>query len=288
MSTIKLAQRALFTIEKRIEEGYLLRRGEETILMPISEAPKELAVGDTIEGFVYIDHKKRHVATSKKPLIDTARAGLVNVVEKKLGLGVFVDVGLHKDMLVSKDDLPYLKKHWPEVGDVLYCQLKSGKNQIVAKPLSRDAMRQRFKPETSLPLNEACDAVIFYMSDEGLVFFTEQGHEIFVHHNQTRTSHRIGERMSVIVTRQNDPQRYNGRLIPQKETVLESDAEMILKYLRDNGGRMPFTDKSSPDSILNTFHMSKSAFKRALGTLYRMRCIELKHDETVLRLDDCK
>ena len=32
---------------------------------------------------------------------------------------------------------------------------------------------------------------------------------------------------------------------------------------------MPFGDKSSPDEIQEMFHMSKAAFKRALGTLMK-------------------
>ena len=55
-------------------------------------------------------------------------------------------------------------------------------------------------------------------------------------------------------------------------------AEDIYDRLLEAGGYLPFNDKSSPESIRETFSASKKAFKQALGMLYKQRRIEFKGD----------
>ena len=50
-----------------------------------------------------------------------------------------------------------------------------------------------------------------------------------------------------------------------------------------NNGMMNFTDKTSPEDIKTEFNMSKAAFKRALGVLYKNKTIELCEKETKLK-----
>ena len=49
----------------------------------------------------------------------------------------------------------------------------------------------------------------------------------------------------------------------------------ILDYLKQHGGTMSLTDKSSPEDILNTFNCSKKDFKKALGLLYKLHKVTL-------------
>ncbi|MER1999917.1 MAG: DNA-binding protein, partial [Lysinibacillus sp.] len=58
------------------------------------------------------------------------------------------------------------------------------------------------------------------------------------------------------------------------------DAEKIFAYLDSVGGKMPFGDKSTPEEVQEMFGMSKGAFKRALGTLYKARKIKQENGWT--------
>ena len=40
------------------------------------------------------------------------------------GVGVFVDINTPKDVLISKDNLPYKESEWPNVDDTLFVSLK--------------------------------------------------------------------------------------------------------------------------------------------------------------------
>ncbi len=63
---------------------------------------------------------------------------------------------------------------------------------------------------------------------------------------------------------------------------IQLNMESILKALVDNNGHINLTDKSSPDQIYLRFGMSKKAFKKSLGSLYKLRKITM--DESGINL----
>ena len=282
MAQLKIGADNLFEVVRKTNDDYILKHPEATLPLPKDEASEALSVGMRVEAFVYIDHQKGLKATMVTPMIDLYRADFVRVVERKEKLGVFVDIGLKKDMLVSKDDLPPLKKQWPEVGDRLICYLKVGRNQMTARPVDRFRVNQYLQPEKPLEKGMTVNAHVFHVAEEGLVLFTEEGHEVFVYFKHTRSEHRLGEKVEATIVLKKDDLHYNGTLIMQKENQISKDAETVLEYLKDKG-EMPYTDKSDPDAIFKVFHMSKSAFKRALGNLYREGHVDLQKDRTVLK-----
>ncbi len=64
---------------------------------------------------------------------------------------------------------------------------------------------------------------------------------------------------------------------------MDVDSAKIMEKLSDNGGFLPYHDKSSPDAIRREFGMSKNEFKRAIGRLYKSRSIAIT-DRGIKRL----
>lgn len=60
--------------------------------------------------------------------------------------------------------------------------------------------------------------------------------------------------------------------------TIEDDKVKILHQLAQKNGELQLTDKSSPESIKFHLQMSKKAFKRALGALYKEKKIILHQD----------
>ena len=52
------------------------------------------------------------------------------------------------------------------------------------------------------------------------------------------------------------------------------DAELLFERIRADG-KLPFTDKADPEMIRSETGLSKAAFKRAVGKLYKERKITL-------------
>ncbi|WP_231874659.1 S1 RNA-binding domain-containing protein [Polaribacter atrinae] len=65
--------------------------------------------------------------------------------------------------------------------------------------------------------------------------------------------------------------------------VIDSDVDKVLAKLKDSReGFLLLTDKSSPDSIRFHMKMSKKAFKKAVGNLYKQKLIAIKEDRIEL------
>ena len=66
--------------------------------------------------------------------------------------------------------------------------------------------------------------------------------------------------------------------------IVRDLSEQILAKLREAGGQLPLSDKSSPELIYATFGVSKKAYKQAIGTLYKEKKIVILwlHQEKVM------
>jgi len=65
--------------------------------------------------------------------------------------------------------------------------------------------------------------------------------------------------------------------------VIDADVDKVLKKLKESSqGFLLLTDKSSPESIRFHLQMSKKAFKKAVGNLYKQKLIILKEDRIEL------
>ena len=57
---------------------------------------------------------------------------------------------------------------------------------------------------------------------------------------------------------------------------MDEDAEALLDLIDSYAGVLPFTEKASPEVIKRETGLSKAAFKRAVGRLYKERKISLE------------
>ena len=106
---------------------------------------------------------------------------------------------------------------------------------------------------------------------------------MFIDHQEIPQRPKVGEVVSARVTFVRDDGRLNASLRPVKETALETDSAMIMEHLKQHNGRMPYDDSTPPDIIRMKFHLSKAAFKRALGHLIKEGVLEQADGWTRLR-----
>lgn len=65
--------------------------------------------------------------------------------------------------------------------------------------------------------------------------------------------------------------------------VIDSDVDKLLRKLETSReGFVLLTDKSSPEAIRFQMQMSKKAFKKAVGNLYKQKRISIESDRIVL------
>ena len=86
----------------------------------------------------------------------------------------------------------------------------------------------------------------------------------------------VGDRLKGIVKKVRSDNKLDISLSQIGYRNIEPNAQNILNILKDNNGFLPFTDKSDPEQIKETFEMSKKAYKKAVGSLYKIRIIAIK------------
>ena len=110
-------------VNRKTPIGYILTSDSEEVFLHNNEALYELAPNDIVEVFLYFDSEKRLAATMSIPDATKNNPGWA-IAEDKVDGGIFLNIGINKGVLLSKDYLPYDYKLWPQKGDKLFIILK--------------------------------------------------------------------------------------------------------------------------------------------------------------------
>lgn len=110
---------------------------------------------------------------------------------------------------------------------------------------------------------------VYNLTEDGAFVLTDEKYIGFIHKSEQPHALTIGMNVEGRVTFVRPDGRINLSLRLQKEYARIADAEKILEYLKKRKGSMPFNDDSPADVIMEKFGISKSAFKRALGKLFK-------------------
>ncbi|HET7579348.1 MAG TPA: S1-like domain-containing RNA-binding protein [Bacillales bacterium] len=250
--------------------GYFLTDGNEDVLLHETEAKGELAEDQTVEVFLYQDKKGRLAASMTIPDISIDTYEWVSVAGVQKHLGVFVDIGIKKDILLSVDDLPDSFEQWPEVGDQLYCSLKVDKKAgLLARLAGEEQMDEISRPAEKTMFNREIAGNVYRLVATGSFMISDDGLKGFIHETEQKEAQRLGKRVTGRVIGVKEDGTVNVSLLPRGYERIGDDAEKIMAHLESRNGPMPYSDRSHPDDIKARFSMSKGAFKRALGKLMK-------------------
>ncbi|MFC7060364.1 S1 RNA-binding domain-containing protein [Halobacillus seohaensis] len=272
-------------VTKKTAEGFILTEGNDEILLPNDQLDDEIEeIGQEISVFIYYNREKEIIASAKLPEVSLDSYGWAEVEEVVPHLGAFVNIGLDKAFLVSKDNLPIIKEVWPKAGDYLFVSLeKDKKGRIFAEPISEGEVLEDLEAAPDSLLHESVIGRVYRSTKAGSFVLTGEGYRGFIHPFERKMEPRLGETIEGRVIDIKDDGSINISLRPLKQEVMDEDASQIYDYLVDQNGVMNFTDKSDPNDIRKTFQISKASFKRALGKLMKDDKVEQKNDQTVLK-----
>ncbi|PPA71852.1 CvfB family protein [Jeotgalibacillus proteolyticus] len=272
------------TVDREAPFGYYLKRGSEEFPINQSEVTDDLHIGETYEFFLYADRRGRTVASMNLPEIRKGTYGWAKVIKVNDRDGAALDIGISREVTVVAMDLPAAKHVWPQTGDYLYVTLRTDRAGNMFARLATEEMVQVLsaRAESEDLHNKELKARPYRLLRVGTFLLTDEGYICFVHESERYEEPRLGEEVTVRVIGVKDDGTLNGSLIPRKQDKMLDDAEIIFDYLIEHGGEMPYGDKSDKEDIYNTFGMSKAAFKRALGRLYKEKKIKQAEGKTFL------
>lgn len=258
---------------KSLDFGFYLDAKElGEVLLPSKHAPKDLTAGSLIYVFVYLDSEDRPIATTQKPKAQVGEFAYLKAVART-HVGAFLDWGLEKDVLV-----PFAEQHRPmEVGKsyLVYLYLDKNDGRIVASS-KIDKFLDDERPHDFTPQQQV-SLIIANSTELGFKAIINNSHWGVLYENDVFQKLSFGQSKKGFIKRIRPDGKIDLSLQGGKETR-DKYSKIILNYLEKNNGFAPIHDKSKPEIIADTFGMSKGAFKKAIGGLYKQRIITISKD----------
>jgi predicted RNA-binding protein (virulence factor B family) len=135
-----------------------------------------------------------------------------------------------------------------------------------------------------LKVGDRVTLVIGVETHLGYTVLIDESHEGLIYRNEIFTPVEEGQKTIGFIKNIREDGKIDVSLRPLGyRSAIHGDKEKILDKLTANGGVIKITDKSSPESIKFHMQMSKKAFKRALGALYKEKKVLLFPDRIQLK-----
>ncbi len=270
---ITIGQTYHLDVVKTIKFGaYLDAKDLGEVLLPQKYVPHNLAVGDTIEVFLYLDSEDRPIATTQIPEARAGEFAYLKVVDVSK-VGAFLDWGLDKDVLV-----PFSEQHQPmEVGHayLVFLYINKADGRITASS-KIDKFLDEEVPHHYAP-QQAVDLIIANSTDLGYKAIINHRYWGVLYKDEVFQRLSFGQSIKGFIKRLRPDGKIDLTLRGGKQTRDKYET-IILNYLKKQNGFATVHDKSDPKLITQLFGMSKVAFKKAIGSLYRQKLITISKD----------
>ena len=268
---IELGKKQTLEVVKKVEFGVYLAEeagSNDKVLLPKKQVPEGTDTGSQIEVFIYRDSKDRLIATTAEPKLTLGELAVLTV--KEVGkIGAFLDCGLEKDLF-----LPF-KQQTKKV--------RSGEEVLVAMYVDKSNrlcatmnVYEYLKKESPYKKEDTVKGVIYEVSKNfGAFVAVDNMYSALIPAKEFHGEYEIGDVVEARVTAVKADGKLDLSIRRKAHLQMDEDAEYVMQVIDEFDGVLPFNDKVSPEIIQREFKMSKNAFKRAVGKLYKEGKIEI-------------
>ncbi len=256
---------------RKVDFGVYLSDGETDVLLPLRQIPPRAKQGDLLNVFIYTDSEDRIIATMLTPHAVAGGFALMRVLS--VGpFGAFVDWGLEKDLLVPHSEQRYpLKEERAYVVRVLLDKLS---NRVIG---STKLSKFLSKDTSGLREGQKVEALFVQHTDDGTMAVVDNTYAAALFPDEIFKPTRIGDRQTAYIKKIREDGRVSLSLSPQGYEAIAAEAPGILGLLKRNGGFLPYSDNTPPETIRAVFGMSKGSFKKLIGGLMKEGKIEISY-----------
>ena len=249
----------------------------ERILLPEKQVPEGITEGDSLTVFVYRDSDDRLIATVNEPALTLGEIARLSVKEVTR-VGAFLDWGLEKDLF-----LPFREQtRKVAAGEEILCALYVDKSGRLCATMN---VYPYLSSRSPYHAGAHVTGTVYETSENfGVFVAVDDRYSALIPKREAEDADlMVGQTVSVRVSRVRSDGKLELSLKEKAYKQMDTDAELIEKKIRGQyNGVLPFDDKADPETIREVFGITKAAFKRAVGALYKERKIEFSDGKIIL------
>lgn len=269
---MKLGEYQKLKVIKKVEFGVYLaeHEGDEVrVLLPEKQVPEGTSVGDEIEVFLYKDSKDRLIATTNTPKLTLGGIAVLRVLEVGK-IGAFLDWGLEKDLFLPYKQMTARIEPEDEVLVTLYID----KSRRLCASMKK--LYDLLRTDSPYQKGDTVNGRIYeFGRDFGTFVAVDDCYSAMIPAHEDCSKLRIGDVIEAKVLGVKPDGKLDITMREKAYLQMDADAEKVMEVIEEFAGVLPFTDKASPEVIKRETGLSKNAFKRAVGRLYKERRIEI-------------
>lgn len=269
---MRLGEYQKLKVIKKVEFGVYLaeKDGDELrVLLPEKQVPQDCKCGDELEVFLYKDSKDRLIATTNRPALTLGGLAVLKVLEVGK-IGAFLDWGLEKDLFLPYKEMTVKVQPEDEVLATLYID----KSRRLCASMKK--LYDLLSTASPYQKGDVVNGRVYEFSGNfGTFVAVDDKYSAMIPAHEDTGMLRIGDVIEAKVLGVKPDGKLDITLREKAYLQIDADAEKVMGVIEEFAGVLPFTDKSSPEVIKRETGLSKNAFKRAVGHLYKERRIEI-------------
>lgn len=240
---------------------------DSDVLLPTKYVPDDIQIGDMIDVFLYRDSEDRLIATTQLPKLQLNEIGVLTVVNVS-DYGVFLNWGLEKDLLMPAGEM----KTNLAIGDKPCVYVYLDQTDRLCASMRIESF---LEADTPYQLGEQVAGTVYSVHPQIGAFVAVDNHYYgLIPQRELVGDIKVGEYVNVRITRILPDGKLDLAIRQTIANQIDDDVSLIETMLKEAGGFLPYGDKSDPDELRRVFKMSKKAFKRAVGVLFKAQKIE--------------
>jgi len=204
-------------------------------------------------------------------MIDYGEVKLLKVVAVT-SIGAFVDGGREKDILLPFAEQTKRVSEGEEVLVSLYTD-KSGRPALTMNVYDYLSCESPYK------VDDDVKGRVYQISKRfGAFVAVDDEYSALIPAREVYPDIHIGDIVDARVTKVREDGKLTLSARKKAYIQMDDDAARVMEMLDEYEGVLPFSDSTSPEEIREKFGMSKNAFKRAIGRLYKERKVVIEEN----------
>lgn len=257
-------------VKRQTPAGFILSDNESNeVLLPNRFAPAEIAVNDEVDVFLYKDSEGTIIATTQTPKLMLFEYALLTA-KTVTSHGAFFDWGLEKDLMV-----PFSRQACPiEEGEeyIVYMYLDEETERLTGSTKISDTLDIFI---TDIEIGDEVSLLAYQETMLGISVIVNNKYQGILYRNEVFQKVNLGDRLTGYVKKIRTDHKLDISLNRFGYKAVDDNMKLLWEKLISNNGRLDLNDKSSPEDIYNELGMSKKIFKKAIGSLYKQKLIEI-------------